>query len=446
MGHKRKRPALVGVWCLESAFGFLPGLNVGPYGGRGISMDVPIAFVSATGEIPNEHRLWRKNGLGAEHVVPLEDVYGGVTSGRHADTIQHHVRSQGDLRLQYFYVGQREADVTCELGLSSQHVWSAKASVTQQIESKIAFHRMARLCGMDYIVVPARICSSAAELHAAHATLMRVNHTIKSPDFSVFKRDAWASGVGTAIVRTQADIDGYGREHCNGQGTEILAEAGYADIVDAAVQMSLTDDGVEDVFVNAQIILHGKDHAGNLVASADALPGFSKFDLACLQRRGRRIAQIWWLMGYRGQIGCDAIGICGKKTEFGSHTDLTRDEITAMRNGQMLDWRFVDPNPRMTASQYPKSVLNQLEAAHGGAWAVLMSNVWPASGAVSDFAELQRTIKDLLPDGDEGVLPLMTGLLPGKFSLVAMSRHGRNKNAALRVQELLQEVRHRVGG
>lgn len=428
--------------CLQSAFGFLPGLNVGPYGGRTICRDEPLAFVTATGQIAREHRLWRRHGLGAREVYELDDVYNGITSGRHADRIRKHIR-RGHGRIQFFYVGNREEETLKALGLATAHTHNATAAVTETVGSKIVLHQTARDLDRPYLVVPSRVCVNAQDLIRAHHDLMRVNHTIKAPNCTVLKHAGWASGVGTAIADNVVQVATYAAENCDGK-TPILIEAGFHGIRDVAVQATLTESGVMDVFVNEQVIMNGKDHAGNLVVSGDNVPTLSYYDKICLRRRAMILFRHWWLMGYRGEIGVDAIGIDGKGVDFGLQSDLSPIEIAAMQAGVMLDWRFVDPNPRTTASQYPQDVLEQLER-RGGNWAVLMCNIWPAVGAVEDFGQLMRILRDLLPDGDDGALPLMTGLLPNKFAVMCMARETGQQNAAARVKSLLWEVRNRVG-
>lgn len=431
-----------GLWCLETAFGFLPGLKVGPYGGRGISRAVPTAFVSATGEIMREHALWRRYGLGATEVHELPDVYTGIMSGKHADRIRRHVLRGGG-RLQFFYMAPREEEVLQELGLSTHDTYNATARATARVGSKIELHRSARRMRSPHLVVPARVCTDARGLVQAHHELMRENHNIRLPDFSVLKHEAWASGVGTLLTADPTEIMKYGNENCDGK-TEILIEAGYSGIRDVAVQATLTNLGVVELYLNEQVIRNGKDHAGNLVVTGDALPVLSNEDRTCLYRRGMVLMQLWWQMGYRGEIGVDAIGIDGRNVDY-TDSDLTAIEREAMQAGRMLDWRFIDPNARTTASQYPRSVLRQLEHMHGGHWAVLMCNVWPSPGAVENHRDLSRILRDLLPDGDSGVLPLMTSLLPGKFAVVCMARESSSQSAAARANALLAKVRHRVG-
>ncbi len=428
--------------CLQSAFGFLPGLNVGPYGGRTICRSVPIAYVTTTGQIMREHRLWRRHGLGAREVHELDDVYDGISNGRHADRIRRHVR-RGDGRMQFFYVGDREEEALKALGLSTHHTRNATATVTERVGSKIVLHETARELGRPYLVVPSHVCTDANALVRAHSELMRVNHTIRRPNCTVLKHAGWASGVGTLIADNIAQVAAYAAENCDGK-TPILIEAGFHGIRDVAVQATLTERGVEDIFVNEQVIMNGKDHAGNLVVTSDNVPTLSCYDKVCLRRRAMILFRYWWLMGYRGEIGVDAIGIDGRGVDFGLQSDLSQREVAAMQAGIMLDWRFVDPNPRTTASQYPQDVLEQLER-RGGCWAVLMCNVWPAVGAVEDFNHLLRILRNMLPDGNTGVLPLMTGLLPNKFAVVCMARETASQHAATRVKSLLQEVRNRVG-
>lgn len=436
-----KENKTVGTWCLRSAFGFLPGLDVGPYGGRGICRSVPVAYVTATGQIGREHELWRRHGLGATEVHELQNVYTGITQGQHADSVRALVRRGA--KLQMFYVGDCEEATLRELRLDHAHTYNATAATTDLVGSKIQLHRSARRMRRPHLVVPARICLDTRGLVRAHHELMLENHQIRSPDFSVLKHSAWASGVGTLITSDTREIESYGAANCDGR-TEILVEAGYRRIRDVAVQATLTDRGITEFYLNEQIIRNRKDHAGNLVVTGDDLPSLSSEDRSCLTRRGMAFMELWWRNGYRGEIGLDAIGIDGRGVDY-SGSDLTPRERVAMQLGRMRDWRFVDPNARTTASQYPRSVLMQLMRKYGGKWAVLLCNVWPAPGAIWDFRELMRALKDLLPSGNQGVLPLMTGLLPHKCAVMCMARETAGQNAAMRANALLNEVRQRVG-
>ncbi|MFH1405455.1 MAG: hypothetical protein ABIH21_05190 [Patescibacteria group bacterium] len=406
----------VGVFCLDSAFGFLKGLDVSPYSGRGIALDYPLVLVNATNTIMDEHAYWRRHRLGAQEVRAFEDVYASASSAHQADKILR-MQHEHHMPVQFFFVGDTEEAVAKELGVSGC-VWGASAELTRQIASKANLHERAVELGIQHTVVPSRICVTPQEAEIAFSKLIRTNTTIAMPDMVVFKQSAWASGEGTEFVRSAEEAHAYAQKY---SGSPMLAEAGYSDIIDASVQGVFSAHGIEAMYLNEQIILDGMHHAGNLVVSNDMVPSLTARDRQELKCKALPFFRSWQQDGYNGVLGLDSIGIRSRNST------------------NKVDWRCVDPNPRINASFYPWRVLRQVEERFGGSWAVLMCNLWPASGAVETFEDLIRILSSMDLSGDELMLPLMTGLLPHKFAVVIIARESS------RTYELLNKLRYRVG-